>query len=132
MEPLGDDLMIQNPIVSQNNFTFVARSITFLMSLWLPRFDSLGHFLVSDRTFNVWNKNLFLQTFSNYKHLGHIYLGTSQKIGPFPTSICFFLLFSSNFHTMLLFNLILQPAFWQTRSLTQWTKFEHKFIPHSF
>ena len=90
MEPLGDDLMIQNPIVSQNNFTFVAKSITFLMSLWLPRFDSLGHFLVSDRTFNVWNKNLFLQTFSNYKHLGHIYLGTSQKIGPFPTSICFF------------------------------------------
>ena len=53
MEPLGDDLMIQNPIVSQNNFTFVAKSITFLMSLWLPRFDSLGHFLVSDRTFNV-------------------------------------------------------------------------------
>ena len=53
MEPLGDDLMIQNPIVSQNNFTFVARSITFLMSLWLPRLNSLGHFLVSDRTFNV-------------------------------------------------------------------------------
>ena len=27
MEHLGDDLMIQNPLVSQNNFTFVAKSI---------------------------------------------------------------------------------------------------------